>query len=138
MQELLHLTLKNAICNMQNLQPQLICSPCPFSVSSNTAGYQLVKGNSREIERNILFFLYYRANDAVQSAESMSDNIFAISFFISQMGFGSQGHTSWKTDGLRRHQGHCGHNETAYVCSFTVLPPPLSSRLLQPPSASAG
>lgn len=52
---------------------------------------------------------------------------FAIFIFISQMGFGSQGHKSWKTDGPRRHQGHCGHNESAYVCSFTVpstTPPP--------------
>lgn len=40
---------------------------------------------------------------------------------ISQMGFDSKGHTSWKTDGLKRHQGHCGHNESAYVCNFTVL-----------------
>lgn len=37
------------------------------------------------------------------------------------MGLGSQGHTSWKTDGLKRHEGHCGHNQTAYVCSFTLF-----------------
>lgn len=54
----------------------------------------------------------------------MSDNIFAI-YFTSQMGFGSQGHTSWKTDGLKRHQGRRGHNKSAYVCSFTVLFLPL-------------
>lgn len=61
---------------------------------------------------------------------------FAIFIFISQMGFGSQGHKSWKTDGPRRHQGHCGHNESAYVCSFTVpstTPPPPPLFIPYPP-----
>lgn len=51
-----------------------------------------------------------------------SDNISAI-YFTSQMGFGSQGHASWKADGLKRHRGHCGHNESAYVCGFAALSP---------------
>lgn len=54
----------------------------------------------------------------------MSNSIFVfiiVLFFTSQMGFASQGHTSWKTDGPKRHHGHSGRNESAYVCSFTVL-----------------
>ena len=69
------------------------------------------------------FFFCFQTNCAVWRSGPTSDNVFfffAIFIFISQMGFGSQGHKSWKTDGPRRHQGHCGHNESAYVCSFTV------------------
>lgn len=102
------------------------------------------KQNLKGIERNIVFFFHFYLNqDAFLLTERPSDNISAI-YFTSQMGLGSQGHTSWKTDGLKRHQGHCGHNESAYVCSFTAPPHPTpffyssSSWLLEPPSASAG
>lgn len=86
-------------------------------------------------------FLNHPTNDASLLIEPIKQRFLPFTL-RSQMGSGSQGHTSWRTDGLKRQEGHCGRNESAYVCSFTRLLLPLfyssSSGLLEPPSASAG
>lgn len=91
------------------------------NASMHVISYRLAKAQSS----TEIFFLHYVTNGATAFTEPVSNNVFSIFLFISQMGVGTQGHTSWKTDGFKRHQGHCGHNESAYVCSYAVPSLPL-------------